>query len=75
MTSLLLRKGLDPNIESAEWGTPLHCAVRTGKPDTVKALLDTGANPSARQVNISGRLRRLWKCRSHRSAGSARDHH
>jgi ankyrin repeat protein len=48
VTALLLRKGLDPNVESAEWGTPLHCAVRAGKPNTVKALLDAGANPTAR---------------------------
>lgn len=47
MTALLLRKGLDPNVKSAEWGAPLHCAVHGGKPDTVKALLDAGANPTA----------------------------
>lgn len=47
LTSWLLRKGLDPNAESAEWGTPLHLAVRSGKRDTIRALLDAGANPTA----------------------------
>lgn len=48
VTALLLRKGLDPNVESAQWGTPLHYAVRAGKPDTVRVLLDAGANPATR---------------------------
>lgn len=30
-TRFLLAKGLDPNTTSAEWGTPLHCAVRFAK--------------------------------------------
>lgn len=54
MTSFLLAKGLDPNQFDAEWGTPLHFAVWTGKPSIVKILLDAGADPTA-----------LSACRSH----------
>ncbi|KAJ5293541.1 beta-lactamase-like protein [Penicillium atrosanguineum] len=50
MTSFLLDKGLDPNQFNADWGTPLHFAVRTGKPNIVKLLLDAGADPTARSA-------------------------
>ncbi|KAL6230355.1 ankyrin repeat-containing domain protein [Aspergillus navahoensis] len=50
MTRFLLARGLDPNVTSTEWGTPLHCAIRAGKPNIVKLLLDAGANPMARSA-------------------------
>jgi ankyrin repeat protein len=50
MTSFFLDKGLDPNQFNADWGTPLHFAVRTGKPNIVKLLLDAGADPAARSA-------------------------
>ncbi|KAE8309982.1 ankyrin repeat-containing domain protein [Aspergillus transmontanensis] len=45
-TQFLLNKGLDPNVTSDEWGTPLHCAIRSAKPNLVKLLLDAGADPT-----------------------------
>ncbi|KAJ6127215.1 hypothetical protein N7523_002827 [Penicillium sp. IBT 18751x] len=50
MTSFFLDKGLDPNQFNADWGTPLHFAVRTGKPNIVKLLLDAGADPTTRSA-------------------------
>ncbi|GFF56485.1 26S proteasome non-ATPase regulatory subunit 10 [Aspergillus lentulus] len=47
-TRFLLAKGLDPNTTSANWGTPLHCAVRFAMEDVVQILLDAGADPTAR---------------------------
>ncbi|KAF7184439.1 hypothetical protein CNMCM7691_005259 [Aspergillus felis] len=47
-TRFLLAKGLDPNTTSADWGTPLHCAVRFAMEDVVQILLDAGADPAAR---------------------------
>jgi hypothetical protein len=44
MTNYLLSKGLDPNVTSEEWGTPLHCAARAARPAIVKLLLDAGAD-------------------------------
>ncbi|KAJ5771518.1 uncharacterized protein N7511_003569 [Penicillium nucicola] len=49
-TSFLLAKGLDPNQINAEWGTPLHYAVWSGRPNLVKILLDAGADPTARSL-------------------------
>lgn len=46
-TRFLLDKGLDPNVTSAEWGSPLHRAVYHAKPKIVKLLLDAGADPIA----------------------------
>ncbi|KAF7159490.1 hypothetical protein CNMCM5623_004828 [Aspergillus felis] len=48
MARFLLAKGLDPNTTSAEWGTPLHRAVHSCKPNLVKLLLEAGADPTAR---------------------------
>ena len=47
-TRFLLAKGLDPNTTSAEWGTPLHCAVRFAMEEVVQILLDAAADPTAR---------------------------
>ncbi|GIC93245.1 uncharacterized protein Aud_009727 [Aspergillus udagawae] len=47
-TRFLLSKGLDLNTTSADWGTPLHCAVRFAMEDVVQILLDAGADPTAR---------------------------
>lgn len=47
-TRFLLAKGLDPNTTSAEWGTPLHCAVHFAEEEVVQILLDAGADPTAR---------------------------
>ncbi|RAH78950.1 ankyrin [Aspergillus japonicus CBS 114.51] len=47
-TRFLLGKGLDPNITSAEWGTPLHRAVYLAKGRVVELLLEAGADPTAR---------------------------
>ncbi len=44
----LLVNGADPNALWAHWDaqvTPLHLAVLGNHPDTVRALLDEGANP------------------------------
>ncbi|KNG88400.1 hypothetical protein ANOM_004298 [Aspergillus nomiae NRRL 13137] len=43
----LLAKGLDPNTTSADWGTPLHCAVCLAMENLVQILLDAGADPTA----------------------------
>ncbi|KAF5865110.1 hypothetical protein ETB97_005351 [Aspergillus alliaceus] len=43
-TRFLLNKGLDPNVTSDEWGTPLHCAICCARPNVVKLLLDAGAD-------------------------------
>ncbi|KAB8213523.1 ankyrin [Aspergillus novoparasiticus] len=45
-THFLLNKGLDPNVTSDEWGTPLHLPIRSAKPNLVKLLLDAGADPT-----------------------------
>lgn len=45
----LLRAGADPNLkDSSTGGTPLHDAARTGYLDTVKALVDYGADIQVR---------------------------
>ena len=44
----LLANGADPNAMWAHWDaevTPLHLAVLGNHPDTVRALLDAGADP------------------------------
>ena len=41
--------GADPEAQTSPYGlTPLHIAAFLGGPDTIKALLDAGANPKAR---------------------------
>ncbi|KAK1141815.1 hypothetical protein N8T08_008480 [Aspergillus melleus] len=47
-TKFLLSRGLDPNVTSAEWGTPLHCAVHFAMEDVIQILLDAGADPTMR---------------------------
>jgi len=42
-----LAKGADPNPRDAEGYTPLHRAAMTGRPETVRALLDAGADRAA----------------------------
>lgn len=44
--SMLLKKGADIDSPDAEGYTPLHWAARNRKPDTVKFLLDNGADYS-----------------------------
>lgn len=45
----LLRAGADPNLKDISTGaTPLHDAARTGFLDTVKALVEHGADIQAR---------------------------
>ncbi|PLB46597.1 ankyrin [Aspergillus steynii IBT 23096] len=51
MTKFLLEKGLDPNMTSAEWGNPLHCAIYSAKPGAVEALLDAGADPTGKSAH------------------------
>ncbi|RDW70548.1 ankyrin repeat domain-containing protein [Aspergillus mulundensis] len=46
MTRFLLDKGVDPNVTSNDWGTPLHLAVRVGKVNLAKMLLEAGADPT-----------------------------
>ncbi|KAE8151547.1 ankyrin repeat-containing domain protein [Aspergillus avenaceus] len=46
VTKFLLDKGLDPNTTDAKWGTPLHLAIHSCKPNIVKLLLDAGADPA-----------------------------
>ncbi|GFF29350.1 ankyrin repeat and KH domain-containing protein mask [Aspergillus udagawae] len=55
MARFLLAKGLDPNTTSAEWGTPLHRAVYSYKPNLVKLLLEAGADPTARSAGTQFR--------------------
>ncbi|KAH7319321.1 hypothetical protein BKA65DRAFT_556745 [Rhexocercosporidium sp. MPI-PUGE-AT-0058] len=43
-TKSLLDKGLDPNITSESWGTPLQLAVFAGNPSIVKLTLDAGGD-------------------------------
>ncbi|KAH8431509.1 ankyrin repeat domain-containing protein [Aspergillus melleus] len=47
-TRFLLSRGLNPNVTSAEWGTPLHCAVHFAMQDVIQVLLDAGADPTMR---------------------------
>lgn len=47
LTRFLLGKGLDPNVTSEVWGSPLHRAVYAAKPNIVKLLLGAGADPTA----------------------------
>ncbi|KAF4244275.1 hypothetical protein CNMCM8980_007212 [Aspergillus fumigatiaffinis] len=49
-STICCAKGLDPNTTSEKCGTPLHLAVRLGKPNIVKLLLDAGADPTARNT-------------------------
>ena len=60
-TRFLLAKGLDPNTTSAEWGTPLHCAVRFAMEEVVQILLDAAADPTARVA-----------CKRSKSGGASR---
>jgi hypothetical protein len=50
MAAYLLSKGLDLNVTSDEWGTPLHFAVRAEKPNMVQLLLDAGAHATVRST-------------------------
>ncbi|KAE8372196.1 ankyrin [Aspergillus bertholletiae] len=50
MTRFLLASGLNPNTTHAKWGTPLHLAIYSAKPNIVKLLLDAGADPTAVSV-------------------------
>ncbi|PYI20822.1 ankyrin [Aspergillus violaceofuscus CBS 115571] len=51
MTRLLLEKGLDPDAPSIDWGTPLHLAIYSGKPNIVKLSLDAGADPTGKTAH------------------------
>ncbi|XP_047435062.1 cyclin-dependent kinase inhibitor 2A [Mugil cephalus] len=45
----LLSRGADPNVKDRSTGTtPLHDAARTGFVDTVRLLVESGADPQAR---------------------------
>lgn len=49
----LVANGADPNAMWAHWDaavTPLHLAVLGNHPDTVRALLDAGANPGIKDT-------------------------
>lgn len=48
MTTFLLAKGLDLNSTHAKWGTPLHRAIYSARPNLVKLLLHAGADRTAR---------------------------
>ncbi|KAB8211916.1 ankyrin repeat-containing domain protein [Aspergillus parasiticus] len=56
-TQFLLNKGLDLNVTSDEWGTPLHLAIRSAKLNLAKLLLDAGADPTV----VSGGRRTYGK--------------
>ena len=47
VVNLLIRAGRDVNaVDTDESETPLHWAVELGSPETVQALLTSGANPN-----------------------------
>ncbi|XP_024145719.1 cyclin-dependent kinase 4 inhibitor B [Oryzias melastigma] len=49
VAQVLLRHGADPNVADQTTGaTPLHDAARTGFLDTVRLLVQAGADPQAR---------------------------
>ncbi|XP_015247704.1 PREDICTED: cyclin-dependent kinase 4 inhibitor B [Cyprinodon variegatus] len=49
VAQLLLEHGADPNVADSSTGsTPLHDAARTGFLDTVRLLVEAGANLQAR---------------------------
>ena len=47
-TKLLIKMGADPNFTDEEEGTVLHYAAANENPDTLKYLLNVGANPFIR---------------------------
>jgi ankyrin repeat protein len=47
IAAFLIKHGADIN-KAARGSTPLHNAVRWGSPETVKFILEAGANPNAR---------------------------
>jgi len=48
MVTLLLKYGVDPNVQDYKGLTPLHYAVMRRRPDAVKLLLQHGADPTIR---------------------------
>ena len=62
VTRFLLDRGIDPNITSIEWGTPLHHAIRSAKPVFVKMLLDAGADPTAISIGRRVGSETLMEC-------------
>lgn len=52
VAELLLAHGANPNVADRSTGsTPLHDAARMGFVDTVRLLVDNGADPQARDMN------------------------
>ena len=49
---VLLKAGADPNARTANNWTPLHGVAKWGRPETIRVLLDSGADPAA--VNDMG---------------------
>lgn len=42
-----LSLGADPNLDTRDFGTPLHAALFASKPDVLEVLLEAGADPKA----------------------------
>ena len=67
---LILSNDINPNVTDTDGATPLHWASYYGFKDVVVALLDAGANPTARD-DLNGHTPRDYADDTHRLEGDA----
>jgi len=57
IVELLVKAGADPDLVARNGDTPLHAAVRRAQLDTVRGLLEVGANPEPERMLLKNKRR------------------